>query len=60
VVAAPIKAHVVMCTVFAHFFIFTNCFGKKKKSTIITGAANRKIFKKEKCSEQLAAPHLLG
>jgi hypothetical protein len=55
--AAPITAHVVMCTIFAHFFIFTNRFGK---STIITGAANRKIFKKEECSEQLAAPHLLG
>jgi hypothetical protein len=57
VVAAPITAHMVMCTVFAHFFIFANGFGK---STIITGAANRKIFKKEKCSKQLAAPHLLG
>ncbi len=56
-VAVPITALVVTCTVFAHFFIFTNGFGK---STIITGAANRKIFKKEKCSEQLAAPHLLG
>jgi hypothetical protein len=57
VLAAPITAHVVMCTVFVHFFIFTNRFGK---STIITGAANRKIYKKEKCGNQIAAQHLLG
>ncbi len=30
------------------------------KSTLITGAANRKISKKEKCSEQAAAPGLFG
>ena len=27
---------------------------------VIIGAANRKIFKKEKCSKQFAAPRLLG
>jgi hypothetical protein len=57
VLAASITAHVAMCTVFAHFFIFKKGFGK---STLITGTANRKIFKKEKCGEQLVAPHLLG
>jgi len=30
------------------------------KSTIIIGAANRKIFKKEKCRKWFAAPRLLG
>jgi hypothetical protein len=30
------------------------------KSTIIIGAANKKIFKKEKCSSQIAAPCLFG
>ncbi len=29
-------------------------------STIIIGAANRKIFQKDKCGEQLAAPRLFG
>jgi hypothetical protein len=30
------------------------------KPTIIIGAANRKIFEKEKCSKRFAAPRLLG
>ncbi len=30
------------------------------KSTIIIGAASRKIFEKEKCRKRIAAPCLLG